>query len=111
MFFLSFIEVILFKRYRTVILGYIKFIKYSFIDQLSMKPTNFNVAWKRDPMFQLWLMEDTVSKRNFKCIICQSSLELGNMGKGALVKHRKSVKQKSSFVDWCSKSSCYQCNW
>ena len=42
--FLSFIEVFLFKRYRAVILGYIIFIKYSFIDQLSMKRTHFNVA-------------------------------------------------------------------
>ena len=40
-FFLSFIKVIFFKRYRALILGYKIFIKYSFIDQLSMKHTNF----------------------------------------------------------------------
>ena len=92
MFFLSFIEVFLFKRYRAVILGYIIFIKYSFIDQLSMKRTHFNVAWKIDTMFQSWLLEDPASKHNFKCKVCQSILELGNMGKAVLTKHIKSVK-------------------
>ena len=57
-----------------------------------IKYTNFNVVWKKDPMFQSWLLEDPASKRNFKCKVCQSTLELGNMGKGAVVKHSKSVK-------------------
>ena len=35
-------------------------------------------------------VEDPASKHNFKCIVCQFTLELGNMGKG--VKHSKSVK-------------------
>ena len=76
-----------------------------------MKHTNFNVAWKRDPMFQSWLMEDTASKRNFKCIICQSSLELGNMGRGALVKHCKSVKHKSNLESQKSSSASMLALW
>ena len=91
-FFLSFIEVFLFKRYRAVIFGYIIFIKYSFIDQLSMKRTHFNVAWKIDTMFQSWLLEDPASKHNFKFKVCQSTLDLGNIGKAVLSKHIKSVE-------------------
>ena len=57
-----------------------------------MKRTHFNVAWKIDTMFQSWLLEDPASKHNFKCKVCQSTLELGNMGKAVLTKHIKSVK-------------------
>ena len=35
-------------------------------------------------------VEDPASKHNFKCIVCQFTLELGNMGK--VVKHSKFVK-------------------
>ena len=56
-----------------------------------MKFTNFIILWKKDPMFQSWLLEDPASKHNFKCKVCQSTLELGNMGKWAVVKHSKSI--------------------
>ena len=71
-----------------------------------MKHTNFNVAWKRDPMFHSWLIEDrtpficqitnytySASKRNFKCKICLSSLELGNMGRGSSIGKALQVRE------------------
>ena len=57
-----------------------------------MKFTNFNVIWKTDPLFESWLLADPKSKHSFKCKICQCTLDLGNMGRGALVKHNKSAK-------------------
>ena len=57
-----------------------------------MKSTKFNANWKKDPIFQSWLLPDPMSKHSFKCKTCQVTLDLGNMGRGALVKHNKSVK-------------------
>ena len=62
-------------------------------------------------MFHSWLMEHTAGKRNFKCIICQSSLELGNMGRGALVKHCKSVKHKRNLESRKSSSASMLASW
>ena len=62
-----------------------------------MKYTNFTIVWKKDTMFQSCLLEDPASKLNFKCKVCQSTLVLGNMGKGAVVKHSKSFKHVQNF--------------
>ena len=48
-------------------------------------------------MSQPWLLEDPASKHNFKCEVCQSTLELGNVGKGAVVKHSKSFETCAKF--------------
>ena len=57
-----------------------------------MKYTKFNIVWKKVPTFQLCLLEDPASKHNFMCKVCQSTLELGNMGKEAVVKQTRFVK-------------------
>ena len=51
-------------------------------------------------MFQSWLLSDPMSKGNFRCKVCQSTLELGNMGRGALVNHNKSAKHIKNSVGW-----------
>ena len=43
-------------------------------------------------MFQLCLLEDRASKHDFVYKVCQSTLELGNMGKEAVVKQTRSVR-------------------
>ena len=56
-------------------------------------------------MFQSWLLEDPASKHNFKRKVCQSALELGNMGKAVLTKHIKSVKHVRNFENRKSSSA------
>ena len=63
--------------------------------------TYFNLNWKTDLLFESWLLADTKIKHSFKCKVCQSNLDLGNMGRGALVKHKsakhiKNVEELSS---------------
>ena len=76
-----------------------------------MKATNFNVIWKKDPLFQSWLLPDPMSKHNFRCKVCQSTLELGNMGRGALVKHTKSAKHIKNSEDLNSASAGMLASW
>ena len=76
-----------------------------------MKYKNFNIVWKMDPMSQSWLLEDPASKQNFKCKVCQSTLELGNMGKGAVVMQSKSVKHVQNSESWKSSSAAILASW
>ena len=62
-------------------------------------------------MFQLCLLEDPTSKHNFMCKVCQSTLELGNMGKGAVVKHSKSVKHVQNFESRKTSSAAMLASW
>ena len=70
-----------------------------------MKYTNFNLNWKTDPLFESWLLADPKSKHSFKCKVCQSTLDLGNMGRGALVKHNKSAKHIKNLEELNSASA------
>ena len=56
-------------------------------------------------------VRDPAIKRNFKCKVCQSALELGNMGKGAVVKHSKSVKRVQNSESWKSSSAAMLASW
>ena len=76
-----------------------------------MKATNFNVIWKKDPLFQSCLLPDPMSKHNFRCKVCQSTLELGNMGRGALLKHTKSAKHIKNSEDLNSASAGMLASW
>ena len=76
-----------------------------------MKFTNFNVIWKTDPLFESWLLADPKSKHSFKCKICQCTLDLGNMGRGALVKHNKSAKHIKNAEYFNSPSSRTLLSW
>ena len=78
-----------------------------------MKATNFNIIWKKYPLFQSWLLPDPdpMSKHNFRCKVCQSTLELGNMGRGALVKHTKSAKHIKNSEDLNSASAGMLASW
>ena len=62
-------------------------------------------------MSQSWLLEDPASKHNFKCKVRQSTLELGNMGKGAVVKHSKSVKHVQNSESRKSSSATMLASW
>ena len=75
-----------------------------------MKKTKFNAAWKREPVFS-WVAEDENSVFNFKCSKCQCILELGNMGRGALTKHMKSLKHTSVDQGRQSKSAGLMSSW
>ena len=76
-----------------------------------MKLTNFNIVWKKDPLFQAWLLPDPTTKHNFRCKLCQASLELGNMGRGALVKHMKSSKYVKNSQESNSASAGLLASW
>ena len=75
------------------------------------KRTNFNVAWKLDPLFKTWVTEDPVSKGNFRCSLCHVTLELSNMGRNALVKHSKSKKHQQNFETSKSASAAMLTSW
>ena len=57
-----------------------------------MKQTKFNPAGKNESQFKSWIAEDEVSIFYFKCRKFHATLDLGNMGKGPLTKHMKSLK-------------------
>ena len=76
-----------------------------------MRVTNFNSVWRKDPLFQSWLLPDPISKHNFRCKVCQCTLELGNMGKGALVKHTKSAKHVKNSEELNSASAGILASW
>ena len=76
-----------------------------------MKPTNFNVIWKKRPTFQAWLLPDPMSKHYFRCKVCQIKLDLGNMGRGALVKHNKSAKHIKNLEEINSTSAAMLTSW
>ena len=67
------------------------FITYLILND-TMKRKKFKKCWKNDPNFKSWLVEDLPSAFYFKCTKCQCTLELGNMGKGAITKHIKRKK-------------------
>ena len=69
-----------------------------------MKYTNFNLNWKTDPLFESWLLADPKSMHSFKYKVCQSALDLGNMGRWALVKH-KSAKHIENVEELSSASA------
>ena len=74
------------------------------------KRTNFNVAWKLDPLFKTWVTEDPVSKGNFRCSLCHVTLELSNMGRNALMKH-SSKKHQQNFETSKSASAAMLTSW
>ena len=76
-----------------------------------MKYTRFNLSWKSDPLFESWLLEDPKSKHSFKCNVCQSTLDLGNMGRGALTKHNKSAKHIKNVEELRSASARTLLSW
>ena len=76
-----------------------------------MKYTNFNLSWKSDPLFESWLLEDPKSKHSFKCNVCHSTLDLGNMGRGALTKHNKSAKHIKNVEELRSASARTLLSW
>ena len=57
------------------------------------------------------LLRDPISKHNFRCKVCQCTLELGNMGKGALVKHTKSAKHVKNSEELNSASAGILASW
>ena len=73
--------------------------------------TNFNVTWQKDPLFESWLLADPNSRHSFKCKVCQSTLDLGNMGRGALVKHNKSSKHIKNLEELNSASARTMLSW
>ena len=76
-----------------------------------MKLTNFNPVWKKDALFQAWLLPDPMNKHNFRCKFCQSSLELANMGRAAVVKHMKSSKHVTNSQELNSTSAGLLASW
>lgn len=81
-----------------------------------MKPTKFNPIWKSDPLFKACLQGDPSCIRNFYCSFCKTTLDLGNMGKGAVRKHllskihvensrRKSSSSAAMLDAWSSSAS------
>ena len=52
----------------------------------------FNKNWLRNEGFAEWLDEVENDKYAFRCRVCLKNLELGRMGKSALLRHLKSSK-------------------
>ena len=56
------------------------------------KSTKFNSEWLKEPQFSSWVGVDTNSNARARCILCGVKIELGNMGRQALVSHSKGKK-------------------
>ena len=69
------------------------------------------MSFGRNSLFQSWLLPDPMSKHNFRCKVCQSTLELSNMGRGVLVKHTKSNKHNKNSLDLNSASAGMLASW
>ena len=52
---------------------------------------------EKGPHVPVMAVRDPAIKRNFKCKVCQSALELGNMGKGQWLRGR-SARKPNSFI-------------
>ena len=52
----------------------------------------FDKKWLRNEEFAEWLEEVENDKYAFRCRVCLKNLELGRMGKSALLRHLKSSK-------------------
>ena len=78
---------------------------------MSSKRTNFNPVWLTEESFMTWLVEDETDKHRFKCRICNSSLDLGNMGKRALTIHQDGKKHVMNSKLRSSESSCLMKTW
>ena len=54
----------------------------------------FKKEWLQDPDFKLWLQEVPTNRTKAKCILCQKTIELSNMGKFTLKIHLRYKKHK-----------------
>ena len=70
-----------------------------------MRKCKFNLIWKEEEQFKRWLIEDECSIFSFKCKKCQVTLDLGNMGRTAVLKHMKTRKHIDIGVTRKSQSS------
>ena len=76
-----------------------------------MKRTKFNSLWLKEVEFEKWLMEDSSSNLSFRCSLCGTTLFLGTMGRGALIRHKKSAKHKKLEASQTSKSANMLLSW
>lgn len=62
---------------------------------MSSRHTHFKDIWLDDENYSKWILKDPSNERNANCKWCLSTIQLGNMGKGALDKHAKRNKHKA----------------
>ena len=75
------------------------------------RKTKFNPCWKNEENFKGWLSKDPLSNQSFKCLKCQCTLELGNMGRSAFTKHMKSFKHLTFNLSRQSQAAGLMASW
>ena len=75
------------------------------------KQTYFNKLWLFNSKYSNWILEHDTFKTKAKCKVCQSDINLSNMGQAALdnhargIKHQQNCKLEPSILTWLKKSS------